>query len=74
MAEKEVHVVTGAFGFAGKYIARRLLEAGFEVRTVTNSQRRDSSNRYAGQKSFITPTGLGSTLRTFLFLWLLIIR
>jgi NADH dehydrogenase len=42
MAEKEVHVVTGAFGFAGKYIARRLLEAGFEVRTVTNSQRREN--------------------------------
>ncbi len=34
---KELHVVTGAFGYSGKYIARRLLEAGHEVRTLTNS-------------------------------------
>ncbi|MGE4506422.1 MAG: SDR family oxidoreductase [Desulfovibrionaceae bacterium] len=31
------HVVTGAFGFSGKYIARRLLEQGHEVHTLTNS-------------------------------------
>jgi NADH dehydrogenase len=29
------HVVTGAFGYTGKYIARRLLDAGSEVRTLT---------------------------------------
>ncbi|MDP6421150.1 MAG: NAD(P)H-binding protein [SAR202 cluster bacterium] len=29
------HVVTGAFGYTGKYIARRLLDAGHEVRTLT---------------------------------------
>ncbi|MGD0654593.1 MAG: NAD(P)H-binding protein [Thermoguttaceae bacterium] len=33
----ELHVVTGAFGFSGKYIARRLLDAGHPVRTLTNS-------------------------------------
>jgi uncharacterized protein YbjT (DUF2867 family) len=33
----ELHVVTGAFGFSGKYIARRLLDAGHRVRTLTNS-------------------------------------
>lgn len=33
----EIHVVTGAFGFSGQYIARRLLEAGHRVRTLTNS-------------------------------------
>jgi uncharacterized protein YbjT (DUF2867 family) len=33
----ELHVVTGAFGFSGKYIARRLLDAGHQVRTLTNS-------------------------------------
>jgi uncharacterized protein YbjT (DUF2867 family) len=33
----ELHVVTGAFGFSGKYIARRLLDAGHSVRTFTNS-------------------------------------
>jgi uncharacterized protein YbjT (DUF2867 family) len=33
----ELHVVTGAFGFSGKYITRRLLNAGLRVRTLTNS-------------------------------------
>jgi uncharacterized protein YbjT (DUF2867 family) len=36
----EMHVVTGAFGFSGKYIARRLLNAGCHVRTLTNSMTR----------------------------------
>jgi NADH dehydrogenase len=31
------HMVTGAFGYSGKYIARRLLRAGLEVRTLTNT-------------------------------------
>ncbi|MCP4426430.1 MAG: NAD(P)H-binding protein, partial [Chloroflexi bacterium] len=33
----QTHVVTGAFGYSGKYIAQRLLEKGHEVRTLTNS-------------------------------------
>lgn len=33
----ELHVVTGAFGYSGSYIARRLLTMGRRVRTVTNS-------------------------------------
>jgi uncharacterized protein YbjT (DUF2867 family) len=37
---QELHVVTGAFGFSGKYIARRLLDAGLQVRTLTNSMGR----------------------------------
>jgi uncharacterized protein YbjT (DUF2867 family) len=36
----ELHVVTGAFGYSGKYIATRLLEAGVRVRTLTNSTHR----------------------------------
>ena len=37
-----VHAVTGAFGYSGRYIAQRLLEAGREVVTLTNaSSRRD---------------------------------
>ena len=40
MATAELHVVTGAFGFSGKYIARRLLDAGCRVRTLTNSPHR----------------------------------
>ncbi|MCC6124878.1 MAG: NAD(P)H-binding protein [Pirellulales bacterium] len=39
-SSQELHVVTGAFGFSGKYIARRLLDAGCRVRTLTNSPRR----------------------------------
>jgi len=40
MTNHEIHVVTGAFGYSGKYIAKRLLDAGFEVRTLTNSPNR----------------------------------
>ncbi len=37
-----VHAVTGAFGYSGRYIAQRLLDAGCEVVTLTNaSSRRD---------------------------------
>jgi len=35
-----IHVVTGAFGYTGKYIARRLLDKGVQVRTLTNSPNR----------------------------------
>ena len=34
------YVVTGAFGYSGKYIAKRLLDEGQTVRTLTNSTRR----------------------------------
>ncbi len=40
MAQSELHVVTGAFGYTGKYIAARLLERGLSVRTLTNSLHR----------------------------------
>ena len=36
----DTYVVTGAFGYSGKYIAKRLLEQGHAVRTLTNSTRR----------------------------------
>jgi NADH dehydrogenase len=35
-----VHVVTGAFGYSGKYIAAQLLDEGETVRTLTNSPNR----------------------------------
>ena len=35
-----LHVVTGAFGYSGQYIAQRLLAAGHRVRTLTNSTQR----------------------------------
>ena len=37
MSANEFDVVTGAFGYSGKYITRRLLELGHTVRTLTNS-------------------------------------
>ncbi len=40
--QKDVHAVTGAFGYSGKYITRRLLEAGKKVLTLTNSEHRNN--------------------------------
>ncbi len=37
MPDAPLHVVTGAFGYSGSYIASRLLETGVRVRTITNS-------------------------------------
>jgi NADH dehydrogenase len=39
---KNLHAVTGAFGYSGKYIASRLLDEGHEVITLTGSIRRSS--------------------------------
>ncbi len=39
----KIHVVTGAFGFSGNYIAKRLLHAGHSVRTLTHSLHRSHS-------------------------------
>ena len=40
---QETHAITGAFGFSGKYLARRLLQAGHKVITLTNSPQRSHS-------------------------------
>jgi nucleoside-diphosphate-sugar epimerase len=40
MSTQGTHVVTGAFGYSGKWIARRLLDHGCTVRTLTNSRPR----------------------------------
>jgi uncharacterized protein YbjT (DUF2867 family) len=40
MSDDGVHLVTGAFGYSGKYIARRLLDRGCRVKTLTNSPQR----------------------------------
>lgn len=47
MNPPELHVVTGAFGYSGRYIAARLLAAGHRVRTLTNSP--DRANSFAGK-------------------------
>ena len=43
MSDNPVHAVTGAFGYSGKYVARRLLDQGRRVRTLTNSPQRRSA-------------------------------
>jgi len=60
------HVVTGAFGFSGKYIAARLLAEGATVRTITNSPER--ANPFGGKVTaspfhFDDPEQLVVTLR-----------
>ncbi|MCL5734304.1 MAG: NAD(P)H-binding protein [Actinobacteria bacterium] len=42
MRENNLHAVTGAFGYSGKYIACRLLAAGENVITITNSAHRQN--------------------------------
>jgi NADH dehydrogenase len=59
-------VVTGAFGYSGRYIAARLLNAGHEVVTLTNSPQRE--NRFAGKVlsfpfNFDQPARLVESLR-----------
>lgn len=47
MTEQNRQAVTGAFGYSGKYIARRLLAQGKEVVTLTNSV--DRENEFNGR-------------------------
>jgi NADH dehydrogenase len=42
MPDRQTHTVTGAYGFSGKYLARRLLERGHRVGTLTNSLEREN--------------------------------
>jgi uncharacterized protein YbjT (DUF2867 family) len=42
VTEHPVHAVTGAYGYSGQYIARRLLDNGHRVITLTNSACRQS--------------------------------
>jgi NADH dehydrogenase len=46
MNKNAIHVVTGAFGYSGRYIATRLLEQGRTVITLTNSA--DRANPFGG--------------------------
>lgn len=47
MSNSSIHAVTGAFGYSGKYIAQRLLAAGRQVITLTNSA--DRANEFGGR-------------------------
>ena len=58
--------VTGAYGFSGQYIARRLLDSGYEVITLTNSP--DRKNPFekrvqAFHYNFSRPAELEESLR-----------
>jgi NADH dehydrogenase len=60
MTEAPAHAVTGAFGYSGKYIARRLLDSGRRVITLTNSTRR--ANPFEGRVEAF-PLDFGSPAR-----------
>jgi uncharacterized protein YbjT (DUF2867 family) len=62
----ELHAVTGAFGYSGRYIAHRLLSAGRQVLTLTNT--RPASDPFNGQVrvcplDFARPASLKDSLR-----------
>lgn len=65
MSKSQTHAVTGAYGYSGKYIARKLLGKGHSVITLTNSLHR--SNPF-GKKiraypfNFANPTKLADSL------------
>jgi len=66
VGEAELHIVTGAFGYSGRYIANRLLEKGCRVRTLTNHPpRRDPLIGRVGiaPLSFDEPPALVESLR-----------
>jgi uncharacterized protein YbjT (DUF2867 family) len=66
MASSDLHIVTGAFGFSGRYIARRLLDSGATVRTLTGRPRSDSpfGDRVAAVPfNFDDPAKLTESLR-----------
>ncbi len=62
----ELNVVTGAFGFTGKYITRRLLERGQRVLTLTNHPERPNpfgEEVAVAPYDFERPEALVETLR-----------
>lgn len=65
-SNEEFHVVTGAFGYTGKYITQRLLSLGKKVRTITGHPNRP--NPFGGKVSislfnFDNPGELVKSLR-----------
>ncbi|MFQ5411289.1 MAG: SDR family oxidoreductase [Phycisphaerae bacterium] len=66
MAKDELHIVTGAFGFSGRYITRKLLDRGIRVHTLTH--RPQSSSPFGDRvrampPSFDDPAALTESLR-----------
>jgi NADH dehydrogenase len=66
MEDQETHAVTGAFGYTGSYIARKLLARGHRVMTLTNSLHRENpfgESIKAFPFNFDRPEKLVATLR-----------
>jgi uncharacterized protein YbjT (DUF2867 family) len=64
--DSELHVVTGAFGFSGRYITRRLLAEGRRVLTLTGQP--EQASPFGGEVSlapfaFDDPARLAASLR-----------
>jgi NADH dehydrogenase len=66
VAERQLHVVTGAFSYTGSFIARRLLDVGHRVRTLTGHPDRRhalSDKVETAPYSFGDPATLAHSLR-----------
>lgn len=66
MTTQQLHAVTGAFGYSGKYITHRLLAKGHRVITLTNSPQRKNpfGNRVKAYPfNWDNPSKLAETLR-----------
>ena len=66
MPHPELAVVTGAFGYTGRHVAKRLLDVGVRVRTL--SRRQDRANAFGGRvevapANFSDPDGLRQSLQ-----------
>ncbi len=48
MPHLDLAVVTGAFSYTGRYVARRLLDQGVRVRTLTRSP--DAEDPFGGRR------------------------
>jgi nucleoside-diphosphate-sugar epimerase len=61
-----IHAVTGAYGYSGKYIAQRLLDAGETVITLTNSLARPNpfGDRIMAGLLYVDPPPAGQTALT----------
>ncbi len=52
MSNRDLHIVTGALGYTGGHIARRLLDRGVRVKTLTS---RDASDSPFGDRVEVAP-------------------
>ena len=72
MKTEQIHMVTGAFGYSGQYVAKRLLKNGHIVHTLTNSPQR--INPFEGKirafpYNFNNPEKLKESLRNVAVLY-----